>query len=658
MTHVRHLLAGDAAIPHPDDLTRALAGIDDLIDAARELEAEQRLPATLPVASIPSARNLLHYLAVRQHDLRPLQRLLHRIGLSALGSMEPHVLATLLSVRRWLAQAPWRPSHLADGDDAALPGDTPQATAPGVQEAQALLDARACTMLGPRPSGRNTRIMVTLPDAAGEDEAIASDLVHAGMDVARINCSHGTPADWQRMLRNLRSAEKRMGRHTRICFDLPGPKLRAGPFESGPGVFKWKPVRDLLGRTVRHAEVVIVDDDWSGPAPVEALPVHGRVAALARPGDRLELQDARGRNRVLDVVEAAGGRCIGTCERTGYVTPGTRLTLRRGRAKVARVTVRELPDGEDGIVVREGARIDLVLAERGADALRDEHGDELEPARVACPVPEVFEHARVGERVMFDDGRLVATIVVDGPQRLQLRVDHVRGGRIRLREGRGINLPDTDLRIAPLGAADRLALDALARHADMVALSFVQSADDVNALLGLLPQIGAQHLGVVLKIETRRGFEQLPSILLAALAHPAVAVMVARGDLGVEVGFERLAEVQEEIVWLCEAAHVPVIWATQVLESLVHDGQPSRAEVSDASLGARTECVMLNKGPHQVEALRFLSDVLARMQAHQSKKRPLMRRLGVSDLRPQDASAAIRTPRAGSLASEPRPRPS
>jgi pyruvate kinase len=116
------------------------------------------------------------------------------------------------------------------------------------------------------------------------------------------------------------------------------------------------------------------------------------------------------------------------------------------------------------------------------------------------------------------------------------------------------------------------------------------------------------------------------------MRRPVIAVMVARGDLGVEIGFERMAEIQEEILWLCEAAHVPVIWATQVLESLVKRGLPSRAEVTDAAMSGRAECVMLNKGPHILLALDFLSDVLARMEGHHSKKSSLMRKLSVAEM--------------------------
>src|ERR1035441_5811589 len=163
-------------------------------------------------------------------------------------------------------------------------------------------------------------------------------------------------------------------------------------------------------------------------------------------------------------------------------------------------------------------------------------------------------------------------------------------------------------------------------------MSFAQSADDVRALRQRLVELNASHVGLMLKIETKHGFEHLPEMILAAMAAPAAGVMIARGDLAVECGYERMAEVQEEILWACEAAHVPVVWATQVLETLAKTGLPSRAEITDAAMGGRAECVMLNKGPHVLEAMRTLSDILRRMQTHQSKKRPLLRALKAWDL--------------------------
>jgi pyruvate kinase len=104
-------------------------------------------------------------------------------------------------------------------------------------------------------------------------------------------------------------------------------------------------------------------------------------------------------------------------------------------------------------------------------------------------------------------------------------------------------------------------------------------------------------------------------------------IKLARGDLAVECGYERMAEVQEEILWACEAAHTPVVWATQVLETLARTGLPSRAEITDAAMGDRAECVMLNKGPHIGQAVRVLDDILRRMQDHQAKKRAMLREL-------------------------------
>jgi pyruvate kinase len=178
----------------------------------------------------------------------------------------------------------------------------------------------------------------------------------------------------------------------------------------------------------------------------------------------------------------------------------------------------------------------------------------------------------------------------------------------------------------------------------------VRHARDIHELQDRLAELRAGRVGIVLKVETRHAFDELPKLLLACLRTGRFGVMIARGDLAVECGFDRMAEVQEEILWICEAAHTPVIWATQVLESLAKTGLPSRAEVSDAAMSERAECVMLNKGPFIREAVGTLDSILRRMQAHQAKKRAMLRPLHVAgavlaDLRepsavPEEASAS------------------
>lgn len=236
--------------------------------------------------------------------------------------------------------------------------------------------------------------------------------------------------------------------------------------------------------------------------------------------------------------------------------------------------------------------------------------------------------------MLFDDGKIAGRVreKVDGE--IVVNVERAAPDGTKLRAEKGINLPDTTLHIPALTASDRDDLEFVAAHADMVNCSFVRSPEDVADLIGELNRRGASDVGIVLKIETRAAFESLPQMLLEAMRWDAVGVMIARGDLAVEVGFGRLAEVQEEILWLCEAAHVPVIWATQVLDGLAKKGVPSRAEVTDAAMSRRAEGVMLNKGPYIVEAIEALTSILDRMGGHVEKKRSLLRPLTSFDIDP------------------------
>ncbi len=237
-------------------------------------------------------------------------------------------------------------------------------------------------------------------------------------------------------------------------------------------------------------------------------------------------------------------------------------------------------------------------------------------------VPDVLEELRPGQQVWIDDGKVGAQVVAAGPEGVELEVIVARAKGVRLRPGKGLNFPDAELTLPPLTAKDLADLDFVAGHADMVGYSFVQRPEDVvwlqRELHARCPDRPLPAL--VLKIETRLAVRNLPDLIVAAGGREPVAVMLARGDLAVELGFGRLSEIQEQILWVCEAAHVPVIWATQVLEGLIKDGAPTRAEATDAAMAQRAECVMLNKGPFIVEGVRFLDDVLRRMDRHQAKK--------------------------------------
>ncbi|SIS89647.1 pyruvate kinase [Phaeovulum vinaykumarii] len=254
-------------------------------------------------------------------------------------------------------------------------------------------------------------------------------------------------------------------------------------------------------------------------------------------------------------------------------------------------------------------------------------------ARLAATLshPELFGHLSPGVEVSFDDGKLTGRVTLCEGAAARIEILTTRTGGARLKPGKGLNLPGVDLAIPAIGAQDLECLDFVVGHADMVGLSFAQTPADVLALIAAMEARadGRPLPAIVLKIETPLGLKNLPEMIVTAGGRLPVAVMIARGDLAVELGLARLSEIQEEILWLCEAAQVPVVWATQVLEGLLKDGQASRAETTDAAMSQRADCVMLNKGPHLLEGLDFLRTILMRMERHQDKKSPRLGALGL-----------------------------
>jgi pyruvate kinase len=246
---------------------------------------------------------------------------------------------------------------------------------------------------------------------------------------------------------------------------------------------------------------------------------------------------------------------------------------------------------------------------------------------VGCTLRAPLERLAVGDAVYIDDGKIGARAVERVEAGVVIEIEHAPEGGKKIRNDKGMNFPDTEFGVASLTDKDRSDLDFVASHADLVGYSFVQTEADVDALANELAARGAspETPGILLKIETRRAIRNLPSLIVRAAGQRPSGVMIARGDLAVELGFERAAEMQEEILWLCEAAQVPVVWATQVLDALAREGLPTRGEVTDAAMASRAECVMLNKGPHILAAIQLLDRVLTRMEGHQHKKTPMLR---------------------------------
>lgn len=565
-----------------------------------------------------SAVNLTHYLAMRGIDLRDLQERLASMGISSLGRAETHVLANVdkvLGILHRITARRWTP----------LKQDEPV----GLNSGRALLELNAQRLFGDMPPERNVRIMVTLPSEAVVDDALVENFVSSGMDIARINCAHDGAAEWLAMAERVRKAACHAGRSVRILMDLGGPKLRTGPMASAIAVVKLKPERDALGRVSAAARLGLCPTGSLRPLNSAALTLSADAVWLKQlhVGARIDLVDARDAQRQLKVVHCQPEGVLLECEQTAYLTSETCLRLHHRSHDVRESRLGDIPMSTERLHLMRGEILHLVRDGNGQAAMPKKKGHRARPASISCTLPEVLTRVRKGERIWFDDGRIGGVVRRVGAKRVEVEIVEARDGGEYLAADKGINLPDTRLDLPALTAKDIDDLAVVAGCADIVGMSFAQSAADVRALRQRLADLGASQLGLILKIETRRGFEHLPEILLAAMVGPSAGVMIARGDLAVECGYERMAEVQEEILWACEAAHMPVVWATQVLETLAKSGRPSRAEITDAAMGGRAECVMLNKGPHILDAMRTLDDILRRMQAHRSKKRSLLRAL-------------------------------
>ncbi len=223
---------------------------------------------------------------------------------------------------------------------------------------------------------------------------------------------------------------------------------------------------------------------------------------------------------------------------------------------------------------------------------------------------------RVGERVYVDDGKIEMVIDEVLPEGIVCRVLTRSERGITIKDEKGINFPDSAIDIRAICDHDKAVLPKISEYADIIGISFAQTPEDIRDLIDELDALGKKgEIGIVAKIETKKGVQNLPAILDTLIEYGHSGIMIARGDLAIEMGFENLAYLQEEILDLCTAAHVPVILATQVLESKMKTNIPSRAEISDVAFAHKAECVMLNKGEYEVETIKILTTILRQMDS-------------------------------------------
>lgn len=459
-----------------------------------------------------SAKNLLRYLILRSFDLRKYHGALSDLGISSLRTAEAYVYSNLYHVVKNL--------NLIQGKSLSLKSDLDMIN---YTRSKKLIRKHANLLFDETRKEHFTKIMVTLPIEAAEDKNIIKEMVLSGMEIARINLSHGNLGIWKKMIKAIHELRSQTGQKIKIYMDLSGPKIRTSKIKV---ISKKRKTKNRI--PVKVGEHIIL---------------------------------------------------------TSRKTSGKKSTF----GKV---------------------------------------NEQIKKAEIGVLLPEVITDAEVGDTILFDDGMIKSKVVSKKKQELELIITDCYKSKIG--SHKGINLPNTKLDLPALTKKDIEALPFVCKHADIVGYSFVRTGDDVKQLYTELKKYDKNNIGVVFKIENKEAFENLPYILLEGMKRNKIGVMIARGDLAVEIGFKRISEVQNQILWLCEAAHVPVIWATQVLDNLAKTGIPTRAEISDAAQAAQAECVMLNKGPNINNAIMVLKNILTRMEGHSFKRKNELRALSVA----------------------------
>jgi pyruvate kinase len=562
-----------------------------------------------------SAQNLVNYISFRSFDVRSMQKQLKNLGLTRFANAQSHIKASVLTIRYLLGLA------VAEKEKEVLGKQW------SIKKGEKLLRSNTKNLLGVAHNNRRVRIMVTQPKESAEDYELVKQMISRGMDCARINCAHDSPEVWSKIISNIKRAANELNTEVKVAMDLAGPKIRTGQIVSGPKVLRCKPRKDDYGKVMEPLKIILVPSSQFDHSP-NTVPISSGNLRKLRPEQVLTLVDARSKRRQIRVMDCEDNKIVAEVAQTIYFEPG--LVIRGNSDEVLEFTVGDLPSKENALLLHEGSELWIMKESiMGSPAEFSNQDELLKPAMISCQMPEVFDYVAIGDHIYFDDGKIAGEIIEINENLFKVKITQAKENGSKLRAEKGINFPDSQLGFSGLTVKDRKDLIFVAENADIVNFSFVNRPADVRDLYNELQKLGALgRLGIVLKIETQNGYGNLTPIILEAMKSENIGVMIARGDLAIETGWENIGRIQQEILSICGAAHIPVIWATQVLENLAKSGLPSRSEITDATTALKAECVMLNKGPFITKAITLLNTILSKMETSQNKEESMLPKLG------------------------------
>jgi pyruvate kinase len=568
-----------------------------------------------------SLLNLKHYLALRSEDRTQLQEKLFCLGLSSLGRSYAHILASIDTIYERLHCQETPPEHKENGDYIT-----------SIQESLDIASHNTRALFGKTSysifNKQHTSIMVTLPSNATDNNGLLiKQLASAGTNVFRINTAHDNLTVWHQMAAVIKGINE--GRdadeQVKIFVDLAGPKIRTGKIQK-----KLLPV--AMGSNKTKKEVLICTEEQTTRAEsTDPTTLQVRSAQIAvkksffgklHIGDTVKVTDSENKKTHITIIEKEHECFKGLIEKKVLLNEASKLRSNDNKSDVRNIEMQAEP-------IRLFIDDELIITEedaQGRQALTDVNGNILEPALIPCSTHGILTLVKTDERVFIDDGKIALKVLENRGNSLLCKVTSAKEKGVLLKEEKGINFPDTHVQTQAITKTDANNALSVLDFADSISISFCQDAEDINKLHKILCDNNRKDIGIIAKIETKRGVENMPLILEELLKSQKSAVMIARGDLAIEVGFENLAYIQEALLDICDAAHIPVIWATQVLENKMKNNLPSRAEITDAAMSGRAECVMLNKGAFTLDTIDALLHILEKMHTMSKKNRQLLKK--------------------------------
>lgn len=554
------------------------------------------------------ANNLNDYVTLRRFDLAHLQDELTQLGLSSLGRSQSCVISSIHQninlLEKMLGQkiTPDTQEHL------------------NFKRAKRLLKSNAKIFGKNHDRKFHTKIMVTLPSQAATSSKLIESLIDEGVAIMRINTAHDTPKMWQEMASHIQNANAQKGTDTKIYVDLAGPKNRTGeikeisiPFKIGSKKSN-RPAK-IIPKSQKDARTQTANQDT--PA---SLVVDDTFFELLKEAKKIKIDDPIRGKKPSGKLHQENQTLYFTPKRKILITPTTKLYT-KDKTHSSPLHHFALQAQSIKLFMDE----EFILTHQNILGTSPYQYETQEyKAIIACTNHEIFPFLKEGDAIAIDDGKIGCIVKKVPDIGVAVKVTLAKSSGSWLKAQKGINFPSVDLDIPAITPLDHQYLPTVMGFADMIGISFAQSAQDIQILQNILDENDKSHIAIVPKIETQLGINNLPQILHQLILRPNYALMIARGDLAIEIGFDNLPYFQEEIFDICEAAFVPVIYATQILENKMKTNLPSRAEVIDAALAQRADCIMLNKGPYIIETLKILKKILHKMHKRFEKNRQIL----------------------------------